>query len=93
MVLQHPCKPFKLNNKYFKFNAITADELNRLTHVRFLIGTKTKRFAIKVRDTENRQAVVFSVRRTQVKSGSMVFDSGTVILCTLYDLSSNHFII
>ena len=30
-----------ITNKYFKFNAVTADELNRPTHVRFLIDTDT----------------------------------------------------
>ena len=28
-----------ITNKYFKFNAVTADELKRPTHIRFLIDT------------------------------------------------------
>lgn len=48
-----------ITNKYFKFNAVTADELNRPTHVRFLIDTDTKRFAIEVCDAEDRNAVGF----------------------------------
>lgn len=57
-----------ITNKYFKFNAVTADELNRPTHVRFLIDTDTKRFAIEVCDAEDRNAVVFpSPKETQEK--------------------------
>lgn len=48
-----------ITNKYFKFNSVTADELKRPSHVRFLIDTDTKRFAIEVCDADDRNAVKF----------------------------------
>lgn len=48
-----------ITNKYFKFNSVTADELKRPTHVRFLIDTDTKRFAIEACDESDPNAVKF----------------------------------
>lgn len=49
-----------ITNKYFKFNSVTADELKKPTHVRFLINTETKQFAIEVCKADDPNAVKFA---------------------------------
>lgn len=52
-----------ITNKYFKFNSVTADELNNPTHVRFLINTDTKQFAVEVCNADDPNAVKFASPR------------------------------
>lgn len=48
-----------ITSKYFKFNSVTANELNKPNHVRFLLNTDTKQFAVETCEGDDPNAVRF----------------------------------